>query len=180
MGVYRKKLSYHKDMMNDHIDVSKDGYKMNQVVIGKFIANKRRELNLTQEQLGEKLGVSHKSVSKWETGKCMPDYSIIKPLCNAFNISISELLDGEESENGNIRLYDENQMLDLIERVQRLEKLKETFLGLITMAIGIALLGFSGVLTGAHSQNFFSGVLLGVSIGVILVGIFVTIRSVAE
>ena len=50
---------------------------MNQQVIGKFISLKRKEKNLTQEQLAEKIGVSNKTVSKWENGKCMPDYSVI-------------------------------------------------------------------------------------------------------
>lgn len=54
---------------------------MNQLVTGKFISLKRKEKNLTQAQLAEKLGVSNKTVSKWETGKCMPDYSIVKCLC---------------------------------------------------------------------------------------------------
>ena len=46
---------------------------MEQITIGKFIAKKRKEQNLTQEQLAERLGVSNKTISKWETGKCMPD-----------------------------------------------------------------------------------------------------------
>ncbi len=62
---------------------------MNQITIGNYIAQKRREQNLTQEQLGEKLGVSNKTVSKWETGKCMPDYSIIQSLCDALNITLA-------------------------------------------------------------------------------------------
>lgn len=54
---------------------------MNQLEIGIFIAKKRKEQSLTQAQLAEKLGISNKTVSKWETGKCMPDYGIIQPLC---------------------------------------------------------------------------------------------------
>ena len=54
---------------------------MNQAAIGSYIAKKRREKNLTQEQLAETLGVSNKTISKWENGKCMPDYSIIEQLC---------------------------------------------------------------------------------------------------
>ena len=50
---------------------------MNQLLVGKFITQKRKEKNLTQEQLAEKIGVSNKTISKWETGKCMPDYSVI-------------------------------------------------------------------------------------------------------
>lgn len=52
---------------------------MNQLTIGKYIAEKRRKQNFTQEQLAEKLGVSNKTISKWENGKCLPDYSISEP-----------------------------------------------------------------------------------------------------
>ena len=51
---------------------------MNQLLVGKFINQKRKGKNLTQEQLAEKIGVSNKTISKWETGKCMPDYSVIE------------------------------------------------------------------------------------------------------
>ena len=63
---------------------------MNQIATGTFIARKRRELNLTQAQLAERLGISSKSVSKWERGKCMPDYSIVNELCDALGITVSE------------------------------------------------------------------------------------------
>ena len=53
---------------------------MNQLLVGKFITQKRKEKNLTQGQLAEKIGVSNKTISKWETGKCMPDYSVIELL----------------------------------------------------------------------------------------------------
>ena len=59
---------------------------MNQTTIGSYIAQKRRAQNLTQEQLAEKLGVSNKTISKWENGKCMPDYSIIQKLCTALHV----------------------------------------------------------------------------------------------
>lgn len=72
---------------------------MNQKQIGNFIAKKRKEKNLTQMQLAEILGVSNKTVSKWENGNCMPDYSIIKPLCDELGITVSELMDGEEKDN---------------------------------------------------------------------------------
>ena len=63
---------------------------MNQLVIGKFIAQKRKKKNLTQEQLAEKIGVSNKTISKWETGKCMPDYAVVKSLCEELEITIAE------------------------------------------------------------------------------------------
>lgn len=150
---------------------------MNQIIIGKFIAQKRREKNLTQEQLGEKLGVSHKSISKWETGKCMPDYSMIEPLCQELNISISELLDGAESEKGSIRLYDDEQMLNMVERVQRLEKQRQMLIGIMLLTMGIALSALAETSGGTSFKDFISGVMLGLSIGEMLCGIYFVIRS---
>ena len=69
---------------------------MNQQNIGAFITKKRKEKNLTQEQLAERLSVSNKTISKWETGKCMPDYSVIELLCHELDITVSELLEGKE------------------------------------------------------------------------------------
>ena len=153
---------------------------MNQINIGKFIAQKRREKNLTQEQLGEKLGVSHKSVSKWETGKCMPDYSVIEPLCQELSISISELLDGEENERGDTRLYDDKQMLNMVERVQRLEKQNQTLLGIMLAVMGIAMQSLSNMVGGTDILDFISGAILGISIGVMLIGIFFMGRTLAK
>lgn len=69
---------------------------MNQEKIGLFIAKCRREKNMTQEDLAEKLGVSNKSISRWENGKTMMDISLFEPLCNELDISIIELLNGEK------------------------------------------------------------------------------------
>lgn len=68
---------------------------MNQEKIGLFIAKCRKEKNMTQEDLAEKLGVSNKSISRWENGKTMMDISLFEPLCNELDISIIELLNGE-------------------------------------------------------------------------------------
>ena len=69
---------------------------MNQEKIGKFIAKLRKEKKLTQEQLAEKLGVTSKSISRWENGNTMPDVSLFEPLCKELNITINELLSGEK------------------------------------------------------------------------------------
>ena len=68
---------------------------MNQEKIGKFIAICRKKQKLTQEQLAEKLGITYKAVSKWETGKGLPDASIMKDLCCILKITVNELLSGE-------------------------------------------------------------------------------------
>jgi len=65
---------------------------MEQQAIGKFIAYCRNEKKLTQAQLAEKLGISDKSISRWENGKTMPDISLYEPLCEILNIQVSELL----------------------------------------------------------------------------------------
>jgi transcriptional regulator with XRE-family HTH domain len=74
---------------------------MDQVKIGRFIAQLRRERHLTQEALGEKLGVTNKTISRWENGNYMPDIEMLQLLGKEFSVSINELLRGE-------RLTDEN------------------------------------------------------------------------
>ena len=68
---------------------------MDQVKIGKFIAECRKKNMLTQMQLAEKLNITDRAVSKWETGKAMPDTSIMLELCDILGISVNDLLSGE-------------------------------------------------------------------------------------
>ena len=69
---------------------------MDQEKIGRFIAKCRKQRKMTQAELGEKLGVTERSISNWENGRNMPDLSLFKPLCNELNITINELLSGEK------------------------------------------------------------------------------------
>ena len=71
---------------------------MDQERIGKFIASSRKKQKLTQQELAERLGVTNKSVSRWENGKTLPDISFFKPLCEILNISIEELINGEKTD----------------------------------------------------------------------------------
>lgn len=145
---------------------------MNQILIGKFIALRRKEKNLTQEQLAEKLGVSNKTISKWETGKCMPDYSIIRDLCEELGITIAELMDGRVSEN-NLSSFNEEQILDLMRRTQELEKQKDLQYGIMLIIMGVALQSLSYAFSGSDFKDFLSGLLLGLSVAEMLVGLFV-------
>ena len=81
--------------------------------IGSFIRDKRKEKNLTQLELSEKIFVSEKTVSKWETGKGFPDTSLMIPLCDALEISANELLSGEEIKDD--KTYKEKAEKNLIE-----------------------------------------------------------------
>lgn len=69
---------------------------MDQIKIGKFIAEKRKQKNMTQIDFAEKLGVTNKSVSRWENGKNMPDVSLFIPICELLGITVNELISGEE------------------------------------------------------------------------------------
>lgn len=73
---------------------------MNQEKIGRFIAENRKAKKLTQEELAEKLGITNKSISKWENGNCLPDSSLFEPLCKILDISINELFTGEKLNDG--------------------------------------------------------------------------------
>ena len=150
---------------------------MNQQATGKFIAQKRKEKNLTQEQLAEKLGVSNKTISKWETGKCMPDYAVVKSLCEELEITVAELMDGEMAQERSTRIYDDEQIMDLLKRTQELEKQKNLLYGFILIVMGIALQAFSHTFGGTAVQDFFSGLLLGISIGEMLAGVYVVGRA---
>lgn len=153
---------------------------MNQLVTGKFISFKRKQKNMTQEQLAEKLGVSNKTVSKWETGKCMPDYSVVQKLCDELEMTVAELLDGAVSEEKNIRAYEEEQLLDLLRRTQELEKQKDTLYGVVLIVMGIAVQALSHTIGGSDIKEFLSGLLLGISVAVMLVGVYVAGKSLAR
>ena len=128
---------------------------MNQQATGKFIAQKRKEKNLTQEQLAERIGVSNKTISKWETGKCMPDYSVVKNLCEELEITVAELMDGECAEERSVRAYDDEQIMDLLKRTQDLEKQKNLLYGVLLIVMGFALLALSYTLGGSNVKDFF-------------------------
>lgn len=153
---------------------------MNQAAIGSYIAKKRREKNLTQEQLAETLGVSNKTISKWENGKCMPDYSIIEQLCKALSVSLSELMDGEDAADDSLRVYDDEQILDLLRRTQELERQKCTLYGLVLIVLGIASSALSAATGGTDVQDFISGVLMGLSVAEILAGIVTVGKSILK
>ncbi len=87
---------------------------MNQEKIGKFILKLRKEKNMTQQELADKLLVSDKTISKWENGRGMPDLSLMKPLCEVLDISINELLSGERLEKDNYQEKFEENILNTI------------------------------------------------------------------
>ena len=87
---------------------------MDLVKIGKYIAGKRKNLGLTQKQLAEKIGMSDKSVSKWERGICLPDVSLYFDLCSILGISINEFLAGEDIVHENIEKKSEENIISVV------------------------------------------------------------------
>lgn len=104
---------------------NEDGDWMNQKKIGLFIAELRKKKGLTQEELGDRLGVTNKTVSRWETGKYMPDLSLIQSLCEELSISVNEFLSGEYLDDERFRKQaDDNVMIVLNDKAALMKKKK--------------------------------------------------------
>lgn len=143
---------------------------MNQEKIGKFIAMCRKENNFTQEQLAEKLGVSSKSISRWENGNTMPDYSILADLCKNLNISINELFSREklpdekfkEEADKNLLCALENSTFNLKDKISYYRKkwlrkhIINIFLGISIWIAAMLILKFNN---GEHLIGYFAGLL---------------------
>ena len=90
--------------------------------IGKFIAQQRKDKQMTQKQLGEALGISDKTVLKWECGNGLPDISMIMPLCQLLGINVNELLSGEHLTQDTYNGKAEENMMDLIKDNEKHKK----------------------------------------------------------
>ena len=111
---------------------------MDQVKIGKFVAERRRNVNLTQMQLAEMLNITDRAVSKWETGKSMPDSSIMLELCDILKISVNDLLCGEVVTMDNYNKELENNLLEMINQKEQADKrllALEIFIGVVVSVV---------------------------------------------
>lgn len=114
---------------------------MNQEKIGKFILELRKEKDMTQQSLADKLGVSDKTISKWENGRGMPDLSLMKPLCNVLGITINELLSGEKLDKKDYQEKLEENILNTINytgsKLKRTNKIFKIVIGTTVILIGL-------------------------------------------
>lgn len=114
---------------------------MNQEKIGKFLSELRKEQEMTQQQLADAIGVSNKTISKWECGNGMPELSSIMPLCQTLHINVNELLSGEHlPEDGYSKKAEEN-MMNLIHETEITKKKSKNSLSIILVTIIAVLLG---------------------------------------
>ena len=138
---------------------------MDQIKIGKFIAEMRKEQNMTQKQLAEHLNISDKTISKWECGKGMPDNSILLELCNVLHINVNELLSGEKVSSDNYHRKAEENMLQLIDKSEKEHnKYKWNILGILLEIFVMCLLIF----TSTGGLGGFWAFIDGISLLVIL------------
>lgn len=113
---------------------------MNNRKIGVFIAECRREKNLTQRQLAEQLHVTNKAVSKWETGRCLPDASLFAPLCAALGISVNELLAGEKIERTESERFFEQNIQQITVQYQKNARRRSIVIAALSTVIVILLM----------------------------------------
>ena len=120
---------------------------MDQIKIGRFIADCRKKANLTQMQLAEKLSITDKAVSKWERGIAMPDSSVMLELCDILGINVNELLSGEKISMENSNQKNEQLMLDMAIEIERKNKTIWTSMWAIMIVSMTAL--FAGIFIAA-------------------------------
>ena len=115
---------------------------MDQIKIGKFIAERRKKVKLTQMQLAEKLNITDRAISKWETGKSMPDSAIMLELCEILEISVNDLLCGEVITMENYNKELEKNLLEMVKQKEEADKRllhTEIVVGCICLAVFLAL-----------------------------------------
>ena len=95
---------------------------MDQIKIGRFIAERRKLQGLTQAQLAEKLNITDRAVSKWETGRSLPDATLMLALCEILGISVNELLSGEKVTMENNQEKNEQLLLEMAKEIERKNK----------------------------------------------------------
>lgn len=145
---------------------------MDIVKIGYFIRECRKNKNLTQKQLADKLYVEPKTVSKWETGKGLPDVSIMKNLCNELGISLSELFIGDYIKEESNDLLIEKLIIDELkkEKIQNKKKLiGEILIGCAFIGSVITLILLVGIVSIA---TYLKIILIVLSLIFIFVGLF--------
>ena len=137
---------------------------MNQIKIGQFISEKRKENGFTQMQLAEMLGITDRAISKWERGKAMPDYSIILDLCAKLKINVNDLLSGEVVSMDNYNKEMENNLLEMIKQKEEADKrllTLEIILGIISVLPLIAAVIIAGTVP---MDEWKSSLLVGLSL----------------
>ena len=150
---------------------------MDVIKIGKFIAVKRKERKLTQEQLGEKLGVTYKTISRWENGNYMPDISLLQPLSEELGVTLNDLLSGEIVAKEEYQEKLEENMANTIDFTsQKVNKKNKTIAQMIiSFGIGLIFMAFTIV----PEQSSWGSIYAVIGILISCVGIFKIVKEVS-
>ena len=149
---------------------------MDQVKIGKFIAECRKKANLTQMQLAEKLNVSDRAVSKWENGRAMPDSSIMLELCEILGISVNDLLSGEVVTVDNYNKELEKNLIEVIKQKEQADKrllATEIFIGVIATIVLFTLIFLAAYVEMSNGLRI---ALIAIGFAMFLAGCFYALR----
>ena len=150
---------------------------MDQVKIGQFIRAIRKEKSLTQREVAERLNISEKTVSKWETGNGLPEVSLMLPLCELLGISINELLSGERLDEKRYYEKAEQNIMSLME--EKADTKKKLIISVITAVI-TSLAGITIILLAALLEmELWLRIVLAV-IGVVIIGTGIGIACVLD
>ena len=149
---------------------------MDQVKIGKFISQMRKEKGLTQKQLGEELLISDKTVSKWETGKGMPEVSLMLPLCEKLGINVNELLTGERIPDEDYKKKAEENIMDIMREKE--ESIKKVIIEAVAFVITLAGMSLIIVAGLAELGIWQRGLLIAIAVIVMIGGI--TVGAMAD
>ncbi len=136
----------------------KEDKNMNQETIGKFVATCRKEKGLTQKQLAEKLNITDRAVSKWETGKSIPDAAIMLDLCKILGISANELLSGERIAMENYQKRAEENLVELQQKANRAQKSWNFLVKFIVLILGVLFIVKYGI--GSRTWYFVDSISL--------------------
>lgn len=149
---------------------------MDQAKIGRFIAGRRKTVGLTQMQLAEKLGITDRAVSKWETGKAMPDTMLMLDLCAILKISVNDLLNGEVIQMDEMKEKSEQLLLELTKQKEEADKkllAMEILIGIFSVII---LLGFVFSASFVQMEDWVRIVLIVTGFLIAMVGIFYALK----
>ncbi len=152
---------------------------MNQIKIGVFIKELRKEKGLTQEQLAEQFNVSRRTVSRWETGSNLPELDILIEMADYYEVGIRELLNGERKSEDMSKELEET-VLKVAEysnedKIKVTKRMHLLFIGGAVAAILYLVLVFTD-----HADNFWGGLCLGIQSGMMIVGLVMTSKYAAK
>ena len=143
---------------------------MDQIKTGKFIADERKKKGYTQRQLAEQLGISDKTISKWERGNGFPEISLLLPLCNELDLSVNELLTGERISETEYREKAEENMVNLVKEAQESKK-KIIMSAMVSVLVIVAAVPLF-VVAGMFEMQVWTRVLLmGIGFVIMVMGI---------